>query len=177
MQKNVKKSYLKRLAVLGVMTALAAVCSITFPMGLTVRVGDFMKLSPAFLIIGIVGNMYGWKESALVAFLSDLIQSLMFGGFSPLISLIALLSGACFGWLLKGTKSVSKIIFSVLTTQIVGSFILTTTVLCIWYSLPLFPTIYFRILQTVILIAVEIPVLILFIKVLNIGDKLKKISN
>ena len=174
MQENVKKIRLRRLAVLGVMTALAAVCSFTFPLGLTVRVGDFMKLSPAFLIIAIVGNMYGWKESALVAFLSDLIQSLLYGGFSPLISLIALLTGACFGWLLKDNKKISKIVLSVLLTQIIGSLGLTTTVLCIWYSLPFFPTIYFRILQTAILIAVEIPVLIIFIKVLGIGDKLKK---
>lgn len=162
------------MAVLGVMTALAAVCSLTFPLGLTVRVGEFMKLSPAFLIIAIVGNMYGWKESALVAFLSDLIQSLLYGGFSPLISLIALLTGAGFGWLLKDNKSISKIVISVLLTQIIGSLVLTTSVLCIWYSLPLFPTVYFRILQTVILTALEIPILILFIKVIKIGDKLKK---
>lgn len=174
MKENVKKSRLRRLAVLGVMTALAAVCSFTFPLGLTVRIGEFMKLSPAFLIIALVGNMYGWKESALVAFLSDLIQSLLYGGFSPLISLIALLTGACFGWLLKDNKRVSNIIISVLITQIIGSLVLTTTVLCIWYSLPLFPTIYFRILQTAILIALEIPILILFIKVLKIGEKLKK---
>ena len=174
MKENVKKIRLRRLAVLGVMTALAAVCSFTSPLGLTVRVGDFMKLSPAFLIIAIVGNMYGWKESALVAFLSDLIQSLLYGGFSPLISLVALLTGACFGWLLKDNKKISKIVLSVLLTQIIGSLGLTTTVLCIWYKLPFFPTIYFRILQTAILIAVEIPVLIIFIKVLGIGDKLKK---
>ncbi len=174
MRETIKRSKLRRLAVLGVMTALAAVCSFTFPLGLTIRVGEIMKLSPAFLIIAIVGNMYGWKESALVAFLSDLIQSLLFGGFSPLISLIALLTGASFGWFLKDNKSISKIVISVLLTQIIGSLLLTTSVLCVWYSFPLFPTVYFRILQTVILIALEIPILILFIKVLKIGDKLKK---
>ena len=171
-QKN--RWHLRRVAVLGVMTAIAVVCSLTFPMGLTVRIGDFMKLSPVFLIIAIVGNMYGWKEAALVSFLSDLLQGLIFGGFSPLISLTALLSGACFGWFLKGNKSISKIVISVLITQIIGSLIITTTVLCVWYSLPFYPTIYFRILQTAILIAIEIPVLILFIKVLDIGIKLKK---
>ncbi len=173
MQNSNNKIKLKRLAVLGVMTALAAVCSFTFPMGLTIRIGDFMKMSPAFLVIAIVGNLYGWKASALVAFLSDVIQSLFFGGFSPLISLISILTGACFGWFLKDNKSIAKIVTSVLITQIIGSMILTTAVLCIWYSLPLFPTVYFRILQTVILIAIEIPILILFIKVLDIGGKLR----
>ncbi len=176
MQEYIKKSRLRRLAVLGVMTALAAVCSFTFPMGLTVRIGDFIKLSPAFLIIAIVGNMYGWKESALVAFLSDLIQSLLYGGFSPLISLIALLTGACFGLLLKGNKSISKIVISVLVTQIIGSLILVTAVLHFQYGMPFQPLIYFRLLQTAILIVLEIPLLILFIKILDISGKIKKIS-
>jgi ECF transporter S component (folate family) len=135
-----------------------------------------MKLSPAFLIIALVGNMYGWKESALVAFLSDLIQSLLYGGFSPLISLIALLTGACFGWLLKDNKRVSKIVISVLLTQVIGSLVLVTAVLNLQYGIPFIPLIYFRALQTAILIILEIPLLILFIRILDISGKIKKIS-
>lgn len=176
MQKTNNRKYLHRLAVLGVMTALAAVCSFTFPIGLTVRVGEFMKLSPAFLIIAVVGNLYGWKEASLVAFLSDLLQSLLFGGFSPLISLVSVFTGACFGWLLHNTKSITRIVISVLLTQIVGSMTLTTAVLCFQYGLPFNPTVYFRILQTVILIAIEIPTLILFIRVLDIEGKINKIT-
>ncbi len=172
MQKQRKHLKITRLAILGIMTALAAVCSFTFPLGLTIRIGEFIKMSPSFLIIAIVGNMYGYKEAALVSFLSDLIQSFLFGGFSPLISLISILTGACFGLLLYNNNHVSRIILSVLLTQIIGSMILTTSVLCFWYSLPLFPTIYFRLIQTAIMIAVEIPVLILFLKIININDRI-----
>ena len=171
-----KNNYIKRLAVLGIMTALAAVCSFTFPLGLTVRIGEFLKLSPAFLIIGIVGNLYGWKEAALVSFLSDLIQALLFGGFSPFISLISILTGACFGLLLYSTQSTAKIAISVVLTQIIGSLTLVTAVLCLQYGMPFFPLIYFRLLQTAILIAVQIPLLVLFIKALDISGKIRKIS-
>ena len=171
-----KNSYIKRLAVLGIMTALAAVCSFTFPMGLTVRIGEFVKLSPAFLIIGIVGNLYGWKEAALVSFLSDLIQAFLFGGFSPFISAVSILTGACFGLILYSTRSIAKIVLSVALTQIIGSLILVTAILCLQYGVPFFPLIYFRLLQTAILIAVQIPLLILFIKVLDISGKIKNIS-
>ncbi len=176
MEKHDNKWNLKRLAVLGVMTALAAICSLTFPMGLTVRVGEFMKLSPAFLVIGIVGNMYGWKEAALVSFLSDLIQSLLFGGFSPFISMAAILTGICFGLTLKNTKSIPKIVLSVLLTQLLVSLVIVTLVLCFQYGMPFVPLIYFRLLQTAILVIIEIPLLILFIKVLDISGKLKKIA-
>lgn len=172
---NQSKFKLRRLAFLGVMTALAAVCSLSFPLGLTIRIGEFIKMSPAFLVVAIVGNMYGFKEAALVSFLSDLIQSLLFGGFSPLISLISVLSGACFGLLLHGTNKIKRIVLSVLITQIIGSLILTTCILCIWYSLPVIPTIYFRIIQTVIMIAVEIPVLILFLRIIDINSRLNRI--
>ena len=168
--------YIKRIAVLAVMTALAVICSLTFPLGLTVRVGDFIKLSPVFLITALTGSLYGWKGSALVAFLSDIIQGLMFGNVSLLIALISLLSGAVFGLLLHNTKSVSRIAVAVLITQIICSLVLVTSVLCFKFGMPLFPTIYWRILQTAILIAVEIPVLYLLITVLNLPGKLKNIG-
>ncbi len=177
MQKQKNRFNLRRLTLLGVMTALAAVCSFTFPLGLTIRIGEFIKMSPAFLIIGIVGNMYGWKEAALVSFLSDLLQALLFGGFSPFISLASVLIGICFGLLLKNTKSISRIIISVLLTQGVISLIIVTAILCFQYGMPFIPLIYFRIAQTVLLIAIEIPVLILFIRVLDISYKLYKTAS
>ena len=168
--------YIKRIAVLSVMTALAVICSLTFPAGLTFRVGEFMKFSPIFIIIGIVGSIYGWKEAGLVAFISDLIQGLLFGNLSLLIAIANLVSGIIFGLLLHNTKSVFKIVLSVILTQIICSFGMISAVLFFKFGLPFYPTIYWRILQTAIFIIIEIPVLCLLIKGIKLPNKLKKIS-
>ena len=158
------------------MTALAVICSSNFPYGLTIRVGSFMKFSPVFIIIGLVAATYGVWEAALVAFLSDLIQSLTAGlGVSPAILIISTLTGLCFGFFLKGNKlNLINIILSVLITQVLGSLGLTTAVLCLRYGLPFTPTIYWRMLQTVILITLEIPILKLLLINADIPNKLKK---
>lgn len=174
--KNKTSAHIKKITILAVMTALAVICSSNFPYGLTVRVGGFMKLSPVFIIIGIVAATYGTWEAALVAFLSDLIQSLTAGlGISPAILIISTLTGLCFGYFLKGKKlNLINIILSVLITQIIGSLGLTTAVLCLRYGMPFSPTIYWRLLQTAILIAIEIPILKLLLINLDLPYKLKK---
>ena len=161
------------IAVLAVMTALAVVCSGQFPYGLTVRVGEFIKISPIFVIIGVVAATYGVWESALVAFLSDLIQSLTAGlGVSFALLIINTLIGLCFGFLLR-KPNLLKIIISVLLTQIIGSLILITAVLCIRYGMNFKAIILWRVLQTVIMICVEIPVLKLLLINTNLPQKLK----
>lgn len=163
----------KKITFLAVLTALSVICSLTFPLGLTFRVGEFIKLSPAFLPICIAGSIFGWKGSGVVALLSDLIQGALYGSISPLILLINLCVGVTFGLLLHNHSNLWHIVCAVLITQLVGSLTLTTLVLCFRYGMPFFPTIYWRMLQTAILIAVEIPSLYLFISVLDIPRKLQ----
>lgn len=158
------------------MTALAIICSLTFPTGLTFRVGEFMKFSPIFIITALVGSIYGWKESALVALLCDIIQGLIFGNISILIALANCISGCIFGLLLKGTKSKAKISLAVIITQIVCSLGMISAVLFLRYGQPVFPTIYWRILQTAILISVQIPILFLIIRTLSLPEKIKNLS-
>lgn len=179
MEKSKASTNIKKITVLAVMTALAVICSSNFPYGLTVRVGSFIKLSPVFIIIGIIASTYGWWEAALVAFLSDLIQSLTAGlGLSPAILLISTLTGLCFGLFLKGAKTnLLNITLSVLITQLVGSLGLTTAVLCLRYGMPFTPTIYWRLLQTAILIVLEIPALKLLLINADLPGKLKKENN
>lgn len=170
------KNYIRRLAVVSVMTAIAVICSLTFPMGLTFRIGDTIKLSPVFIIIGLVGNIYGWKEAALVSSLSDLIQGFAFGSISPLITLVKLLTGICFGLFLKNSRSIIRIVLCVLTTEIIGSFLLISAILIFRYGAPIFPTMYLRAIQTVILIVIEIICLWFLMRVFNLPQKLKKIT-
>lgn len=176
MKKSNASEHVKKITVLAAMTALAVICSSNFPYGLTVRVGSFMKLSPVFIVIAVVASIYGATAAALVAFLSDLIQSLTAGlGLSPSILIISALTGLCFGLFLRGNRlNTLNIALSVLVTQLVGGLVLTTAVLCIRYGLPFSPTIYWRLLQTVILIAIEIPILKLLLINLDLPYKLKK---
>lgn len=172
-----KQNLTRRLVFMGVMTALAVICSLDFPLGFTFRVAGFMKFSPAFLIVGITASVCGYKEAGLVSLLTDVIQGFLFGNFSVLIAVINLLVGICFGLFLYKKSSILNIVSSVLITQIVGSLILITAVLCFRFGMPFIPTIYWRELQTVIMIAVEIPVLWLFIKVIKIPEKITRILN
>lgn len=175
---NKTKDYVKMVAVLGIMSALAAVCAGTFPMGLTFRVGQYLKLSPVFLIVALVGNLYGWWGAAIVAFVGDFLQSMLSGlGFSPLISAVNVLCGLCFGLLLYNSKSIGRIVLSILLTQIVGSLCLTTLALRIQYGMPIFPTVYWRMLQVAIHIVIGILLLWLVLIVLDVPSKIKKISN
>lgn len=177
MEKTKAKNCARAVALLGVMSALAAVCAGVFPFGLTVRVGDFIKLSPVFLIVALAGNMYGWWGAALVAFLGDFLQSLFSGlGFSPLVSAVNVLCGVCFGLILHHSNSIVRIVTAVMLTQVVGSLGLTTAALHIQYGMPFIPTIYWRALQTVILIVAEILLLWLVMTVLNLPEKLRKLG-
>lgn len=175
MSKKNNSEYTKAIAILGVLSAVAAVSAGTFPMGLTVRVGEFIKMSPVFVAVALAGSMYGWWAGALVAFVGDVLQSLIAGlGFSPLILAVNVLCGACFGFLLHNTKSMWKIVLSVLLTQVLGGLCLNTLALHYQYGMPIFPTIYWRMLQTAIMTVVEIAVLLFVIKTLELPKRLKK---
>ena len=175
MQRQNNTQYIRMVAILGILSAIAVISSGVFPSGLTVRVGEFIKLSPVFLVVAMAGSMYGWWAGALVAFIGDFMQALVSGlGFSPLILIVNVLCGACFGLLLHNTKSTFRIVLSVLLTQVAGSLGLTTLALHLQYCMPIFPTVYWRALQTVIMIAVELVMLLLIIKTADLPNKLKR---
>lgn len=172
MQEQQRKASTKSIAVLGILSALAAV----FAMWLTVRIGPFIKLSPVFLAVALAGYMYGPLGGATVAFIGDTLQSLLSGlGFSPLISLVNVFVGVCFGIVLKNGKSFCKIFTAVLLTQTVGSVLLNTAALYIQYGMPLFPTVYWRLLQAAIMTVVETFTLWLLIVKADLTEKLKKL--
>lgn len=172
-----ERKFIKAVAFLGLMSALAVVCAGVFPMGLTIRIGEFVKLSPVFIVVALAGNLYGWWGGMLVAFIGDFLQSVFAGlGISPLILIINMLSGACFGWLMHNKVSLLRITVSVLLTQIIGSLCFTTLVLRFRLGIPMIPMIYWRIAQTVILIFAEIILLWLIFKAFNLPQKIKRLD-
>lgn len=161
----------KDIAILGVFSALAVVSS----MWLTLRIGEFIKISPVFLVVALAAGMYGVFGAAIVAFISDLLQALMAGlGFSPLISAVNVLSAVVFGILLYNSKSVKRIVMAVLIRQLICGLLLNTLALKIYYGTPFVPMIYLRAVQCAVLIVTEISVLWLVLVVLDLPSRLKK---
>ncbi len=174
MQNNNSKKSITMIAVLGVLSGLAVVFSLPFPSGLTFRVGEFLKFSPMFLAVALAGSMYGWWAGAMVGFIGDLFQALLSGlGISPFLLAVSVLNGIIFGSLLHNSKSVIRIVMSVLLTQLVCGLCFTTIVLKIQYGMPIFPTIYWRMVQVGIMTVVEIVLLILIIKTVDLPTRFK----
>lgn len=174
MQKYSSRDQIRMVAVLGVLSGLAVVFSLPFPTGMTVRIGEFLKFSPMFLSIALAGSMHGWWAGASVAFIGDFFQALLSGlGISPFLLMVSVLNGIIFGSLLHNSKSVIRIVMAVLLTQLVCGLCFTTIVLKIQYGMPIFPTIYWRMLQVGIMIIVEIVLLILVIKTADLPTRFK----
>lgn len=174
MQNNNSRQHINMIAVLGVLSALAVVMSLPFPTGMTVRIGEFLKFSPMFLSIAIAGSMYGWWAGALVALIGDFFQALLSGlGISPFLLAVSVLNGIIFGSLLHNSKSVLRIVMAVLLTQLVCGLCFTTLVLKIQYGMPIFPTIYWRMLQVGIMTVIEIVLLVLIIKTADLPTRFK----
>lgn len=174
MQKRSNSQYTRMVAILGVLSGLAVVFSLPFPSGFTVRIGEFLKFSPMFLAVALAGSTYGWWAGAMVGFVGDFFQALLSGlGISPFLLAVSTLNGLVFGLLLHNTKSIWKIVLSVLITQFAGGLLLTTLVLKIQYGMPIFPTVYWRVLQVSIMTVVEIFLLILTVKTADLPTRFK----
>lgn len=155
----------KRLSVLSILTALSVVSSLF----LTWRGGEFTKFSPTFIIIVLAARCYGVYGAVMVSLLSDIIQFAMFpaNGFSIGICISSVLSGVIYGIFLYKEINLSRIVISSLSAQVFCSLFVTTfTMVYIekWYD-SMFPLVYFRLVQVVIMsIASIILLYILFVK-------------
>lgn len=161
---------------IAILTALSIVTSVF----LTFRVGDFMKFSPAFIVIALAAKAYGVYGGVIVAFLTDYIQFQMapLKGFSFGICLSNVLTGLIFGLFLYKKADLKRIIGATLSSQIICSlFISTYTMVYIerWYP-TLFPLAYMRLLQVAIMSVASIIILyILFVK-MDLPKKIKLVK-
>lgn len=153
------------LASLAMLTALEVVLSRLVP----VVSSQQIKVSFAFLPVAIAAYLYGVKGGALVAGVSDVIGAILFpvGDFFPGFTLTAILEGICFGFFL-GKKFDGKLnaffrsLIPVLVTQIFCSLALNTFWISYMYGSPFLGVLVPRIVQTLVLIAVQAVVIPLF---------------
>lgn len=168
------------LSTLAMLTALEVVLSRLVP----VVSSQQIKVSFAFVPVVIAAYLYGIKGSALVAGVSDVIGALMFpvGEFFPGFTVTAILEGICFGIFL-GKKSDGKMndflrsFIPVLITQLVLSLGLNTFWISYMYHSPYLGVLVPRILQTVVMIAVQSAVTPLFVKSFSKIRAIKMLRN
>lgn len=133
------------------------------------------RIGFAFLPIALAARKYGPIGGMIVAGLGDVIGATMFptGPFFPGFTLTALFTGACYGLFLHKQCNIKRIISAVLTIQIFGSLVLNTYWLSILYSKAYLALLPARILQTCILIVVQVITLEIVFKYMNKFEKTK----
>lgn len=156
----------RRISIISVLTALSVISSLF----LTWRGGEFTKFSPTFIIIVLAARCYGVYGAALVSILTDIIQFAMFpaNGFSLGICISSVLSGVIYGLFLYKKINLKRIVISSLLAQILCSLLISTYFMVYiekWYT-SLFPLLYMRLIQVVIMSIASIAfIYILFVKI------------
>ena len=116
-----------------------------------------IKIGFNFVPVVIAAMLYGPIGGAVVAALGDLLGALLFpiGAFFPGFTLTACLTGLVFGFFLHKSQTLPRIGGAVLINQGILSLCLNTLWISILYGSPYGPLFITRIVQTLILIAVQ----------------------
>ena len=134
-----------------------------------------VKIGFAFVPIAVAGMLFGPIPAAIVAALADLLGAILFptGTIFLGITLTAFLKGISWGLFLYKKQSVLNIVLAVLVDQIVLSYFLNSFWLSILMGTPYASLLATRIVQTAILIPVELVVVFAISKALGrYGKKL-----
>ncbi len=146
----------RTIVILGLLTALQIVLS---------RLLSFsvwnMRIGFGFVPIVVAAMMLGPIPAAIVAGLSDVIGALLFpvGAFFPGFTLTAVLTGAIFGLFLQEKQSPIRVVSSVALTQLICSLLINTYWISILYGAPYVSLFAPRLIQTAILVPLEIVVI------------------
>lgn len=154
-----KKSFeidTKTLVTMGVLIAL----QIIFSRFLSINAWN-LRIGFGFVPIVVAAIMFGAVKAGIVAGVSDVIGAFLFSfGFTPLLTITAVLVGVVFGLFLHKKQTVLNIVISVLIVQIICSLLINSYFLYILFfsnagsSLTAF--ILTRVGQTAILIPIQI---------------------
>ncbi|MBR2674190.1 MAG: folate family ECF transporter S component [Mogibacterium sp.] len=115
------------------------------------------KIGFSFVPIVIAAMLYGHIAGGIVGALGDFIGAVLFpiGAYFPGFTLTAFFTGMVFGLLLYKGQSIARILTAVLINQCVLSLGLNTLWIAVLYGSPYGALFLTRIVQTVILIAVQ----------------------
>ncbi len=157
---------LKLVATLAMLAAISIICG----KYLAIRGGDILRFSFENLPIIFAGIAFGPVAGGLVGVVADLVGCVMVGyTINPIVTLGAAMIGAMAGicgvllkkWGIRGAISTS---ISVAAAHIVGSVLIKTFGLAAFYDMPLFVLMLWRLLNYVIVGAIEGVLLVILFK-------------
>lgn len=130
-----------------------------------------LRIGFGFVPIVIAAIMFGTVKAGIVAGVSDILGALLFSfGFTPLITVSAVLTGVVFGLLLHKKLNLFNTVLSVLIAQLFCSLLLNSYFLYIMYfsnsGTSLFAFILTRVGQTAVMIPIQIITIYILGKVL-----------
>ena len=117
-----------------------------------------IKIGFSFVPIVIAAVLYGPLAAGIVAALGDFIGALLFpiGAYFPGFTLTAFLTGCVFGLFLYKKQNWLRVIAAVGINQFVLSLFLNTFWISVLYDSPYVPLLATRVIQSVILTAVQL---------------------
>ena len=117
-----------------------------------------IKIGLSFVPIVVAAICFGPLEAGIVAALSDLLGALLFpiGPYFPGFTLTAFLTGCVFGLFLKKNPNWLRCIAAVAINQFLLSLFLNTLWISMLYGSPFVPLLETRLIQCVLLFAVQL---------------------
>lgn len=117
-----------------------------------------MKIGFSFVPVVIAAILLGPLQAGLVGALSDFIGAILFpiGAYFPGFTLTTFLTGAVFGLFLHKQQDLKRILTAVLVNQFVLSLFLNTLWISVLYGTPYVPLLATRVVQCLILTAVQL---------------------
>ncbi len=135
---------------------------------LAISIGDTIRLSLENLTIILSGILFGPVVGGFTGLIADIVGCILRGyAINPILTAAAVFIGFFSGviyHLLKNFNSHFRILSVVVFCHTVGSVIIKTIGLCVWFNYPFYPTLVGRIINYIIVAIVEFLILEILIK-------------
>lgn len=140
LQKNNDSGNVQRIAVCGVMLAVAVLVDGVFKVPVNLFGSYALKLSFGLVPILYLSIRFGSLYGGISAVLMDFLQAVLFpiGGYNPLFTISAFVMGIIPGMFFRKNQTITRLhlLFAVFCGQFLGSVFLSTFFLVISYGLP-----------------------------------------
>ena len=151
--------HLQKLVVAAFLVALSIICG----KYLAIPVGTVMRFSFENLPLLLAGALFGPALGVMTAVAADLLGCVMVGyEINPLVTIgaaaIGLVGGALY-LLLKRTHPFFRVLITVMSAHMIGSVLIKTVGLSVYYDLPFYLLLLWRLLNYVIVGTVEVVLL------------------
>lgn len=154
-QKKHSRGKIQVLAMLAMLVAMSIICGkyLAFP------VGNIMRFSFENLPVILAGIMFGPVAGAVTGVIADLVGCVLVGyTINPILTVGAGFIGLLGGMVYKYSSSLplfARVVICVFTAHIIGSVLIKTFGLAVFYSMPLYVLMLWRALNYLIVGALE----------------------